>query len=180
MAKEKEQQEAQAPPPKAGKKKTLFIAIAAVVAVVVAGGGFFAYKSMSGSSASASDHGGGHGAEESSHGGGGGGGHGGESSASTLHTLDPFIVNLRDNSGTRYLKLTVNLELSSTGAVDELKANTAKVRDSLIILLSSKSYADIGTAEGKYQLRDEVVARANQYLSDGSVKTAYFTEFVIQ
>jgi flagellar FliL protein len=46
--------------------------------------------------------------------------------------------------------------------------------------LSSKSYSDIGTVEGKYKMRDEIVARVNQYLTNSKVSTAYFTEFVIQ
>ena len=78
------------------------------------------------------------------------------------------------------MKLTVNLELGSPAAQSELTAQTTQVRDSLIILLSSKSYTDIGTVEGKYQMRDEIVARVNQFLTKSKVKTAYFTEFVVQ
>jgi flagellar FliL protein len=48
------------------------------------------------------------------------------------------------------------------------------------VLLSSKSYAEIGSVEGKYQLRDEIVQRINQFIGGDGVKTAYFTEFVIQ
>jgi flagellar FliL protein len=50
----------------------------------------------------------------------------------------------------------------------------------VIVLLSSKSYAEIGTVEGKYQLRDEIVQRINQFIGSNGVKTVYFTEFVIQ
>ncbi|MEK7773663.1 MAG: flagellar basal body-associated FliL family protein, partial [Deltaproteobacteria bacterium] len=92
--------------------------------------------------------------------------------------LDPFIVNLQDNSGTRYLKLTLSFELD--GGPDEIAAQTVKVRDSLIVLLSSKSYADIGTVEGKYQMRDEIVVRVNQFLTKTKVKSVYFSDFVIQ
>ncbi len=98
----------------------------------------------------------------------------------TIFNLEPFIVNLLDNSGTRYLKLTVNLELTEGASAADLNAQATQIRDSLIILLSSKSYTDIGTVEGKYLMRDEIVARVNQFLKKGKVKTAYFTEFVIQ
>lgn len=116
---------------------------------------------------------GGHG-EASSHGEGEAGAKG------NIFALEPFIVNLQDNSGTRYLKLTVNLELPPGSSLSELTAQSTQIRDSLIILLSSKSYSDIGTVEGKYQMRDEIIARVNQYLTTTKVKTAYFTEFVIQ
>ena len=94
--------------------------------------------------------------------------------------LASFIVNLRDNSGRRYLKLSITLELASSSAATDIDRQEAKIRDSIIVLLSSKTYAEIGTVEGKYQLRDEVVLRINQFLEDKPVKTAYFTEFVIQ
>lgn len=169
MANEKEKEEVKAPPPVQKKGKGMLIGIIAAVVVVLGAGGFFAFKAMS---SSGSEHGGEQ--EEAP-------AHGGEKHPeSTLYDLDPFIVNLRDNSGTRYLKLTVSLEVASPEAAGELKASTARIRDSLIILLSSKSYADIGTAEGKYHLRDEVIARANQFVKEGTIKSAYFTEFVIQ
>ena len=94
--------------------------------------------------------------------------------------LAPFIVNLRDNSGRRYLKLSITLELASSSSASDIDRQEAKIRDSIIVLLSSKTYAEIGTVEGKYQLRDEVVLRINQFLDEKPVKTAYFTEFVIQ
>lgn len=103
-----------------------------------------------------------------------------EPAKGTIFVLEPFIVNLQDNSGTRYLKLTVNLELPPGSMLTELNNQSTQIRDSLIILLSSKSYSDIGTVEGKYKMRDEIVARVNQYLTKSKVNTAYFTEFVIQ
>ncbi|MBW7956327.1 MAG: flagellar basal body-associated FliL family protein [Deltaproteobacteria bacterium] len=103
-----------------------------------------------------------------------------EPAKGTIFALEPFIVNLQDNSGTRYLKLTVNLELPPGAMLNELSNQSTQIRDSLIILLSSKSYSDIGTVEGKYRMRDEIVARVNQYLTQSKVNTAYFTEFVIQ
>jgi len=171
----KEEEEVEEAAPKKKSKKLLFIIIAVVV---IAGGGggymFMSKKSAADPKAKA-------GSAEA----------GEEASADAAQVepgapdksiveLEPFIVNLQDNQGTRYLKLTVNLEMSSAKAGAELTAKKAKVRDSLIILLSSKSYSDIGTVEGKYQMRDEIVARVNQFIKHGSVKTAYFTEFVIQ
>lgn len=159
------------------KGKGLVIGIIAVVAIALGVGGYlFMSKGKAGSAGE-----GGHAAAEEAGSHGGEGAHGeAKSGAGQIFNLEPFIVNLQDNSGTRYLKLTVNLELNSGTTAAELTAQAPQIRDSLIILLSSKSYADIGTVEGKYQMRDEIVARVNQFLSKSSVKTAYFTEFVIQ
>ncbi|HBG46114.1 MAG TPA: flagellar basal body protein FliL [Deltaproteobacteria bacterium] len=160
-----EKKEEVAHPPKKGKGLLI-----AIIAVAVLGLGAGAYLFLNGKSGNAGEHG----AKESSH-----GGENGDSKAS-IFALEPFIVNLQDNSGTRYLKLTVNLELPPGSSTVELTGLATQIRDSLIILLSSKSYTDIGTVEGKYQMRDEIVARVNQYLAKDKVKTAYFTEFVIQ
>lgn len=154
------------------KGKGLIIAIMAVVLIGLGVGGYLFMNGKS-SDGGQDGHGGAHGAAPSH----------GEAPAgakANIFALEPFIVNLQDNSGTRYLKLTVNLELPPGSSLDELTTQSTQIRDSLIILLSSKSYSDIGTVEGKYQMRDEIIARVNQYLANTKVKTAYFTEFVIQ
>lgn len=154
------------------KKKTLLIAIIAVVIIGIGAGVFLFMNGRSGAKqAEGHAQGPAEASEEDSH--------GGAQARGSVFNLDPFIVNLQDNSGTRYLKLTINLELSGTDSM-ELVNQTSQIRDALIILLSSKSYSDIGSVEGKYQMRDEIVARVNQFLTKTKVKTAYFTEFVIQ
>ncbi len=171
----KEKQEAA--PPK--KSKTLLIAIIGVAVVGLGVGGFLMTRGGSPANAegenAASEHGASASKSEE-------GGHGekGAAGESAVASLDPFIVNLMDNSGTRYLKLTINLEFTDTAGPSEVTTQAARIRDSLIILLSSKSYADIGTVEGKYQMRDEIVARVNELLKTSKVKTVFFTDFVIQ
>ena len=156
-------------------KKLIMIIAGVVVALLVAGGGaYFMLKGGGGGGG-----GGGHG-KSSSSGGHGGGGGSSEAEVHNLYKLDPFIVNLQDNSGTRYLKVTINLELEGDGTKEEIDKFMPKIRDSLIILLSSKGYNEIGTVEGKYKLREEIVERINSILKEGKVLTAYFTEFVIQ
>lgn len=97
-----------------------------------------------------------------------------------IFDVDPFIVNLADGPDIKYLKLTVKLELDRADAVEELKARTPALRDSILILLSSKESTTLRTAQGKLQLRDEIVQRVNGLLPRPWVKTAYFLEFVLQ
>ena len=100
--------------------------------------------------------------------------------SSFTYPLDPFIVNLSDTPEIRYLKITIKLELENEEQSKEVESNIAQVRDSLLILLSSKEYEGIRTTEGKFKLREEIVERANNIIKKGKVKTAYFTEFVVQ
>jgi len=159
------------------KQSMLILIIIPLVVIILGGGGLFAYKiflSPSGgddvyaseSHAKKGKHG-----KKSGH---------GSADGPAFFSLSPFVVNLQDNIGTRYLKLTVKLELEDQGAEHEIKALLPKVRDALIILLSSKNYAEIGTVEGKYRLRDDIVKRVNRFLEDEPVRGVYFTDFVIQ
>ena len=97
-----------------------------------------------------------------------------------IYDVDPFIVNLADVPESRYLKLTVKLELDRPDVSAELAARVPQVRDTILILLSSKDAASLRTPQGKFQLRDELTLRVNALLPKGGVRSAYFTEFVVQ
>ena len=97
-----------------------------------------------------------------------------------LYPMKPFIVNLAEAAGKRYLKITLDLELTNKEVQAEINSRMAPIQDSLLILLSSKSFSDISTVEGKMRLRLEIIGRINNFLVQGRVKNAYFTEFVVQ
>ena len=94
--------------------------------------------------------------------------------------INSIIVNLMDDNGGRYLKITIQLELSNKDCISELNSLKPEIMDSLLGLLSSKTYKDIATFEGKQRLKDEIALRLNNYLSKGQITKVYFTEFIIQ
>ena len=94
--------------------------------------------------------------------------------------LDPFIVNLAKSGGNRFLKMTVSLEMSSPQVRLGLKKNIQKITDSILLLLSTKVFKDVYSVQGKFTLKGEITTRVNQFLTEGQVKGAYFTEFIIQ
>ena len=94
--------------------------------------------------------------------------------------MKPFIVNLAQSQGKRFLKVSITLELSSPEVNAEINENIQKIKDSILILLSSKTFEDVYSVQGKFKLKDEVTTRVNRFLVLGHVKDAYFTEFVIQ
>ncbi len=97
-----------------------------------------------------------------------------------MFPLDTFTVNLLSESGRRYLKVEMNLELSGEELGVELDSKTAVIRDIVIRLLSSKSLEEISTAKGKEKLKEQIVDQLNMRLRDGRVNNVYFTEFVVQ
>ncbi len=97
-----------------------------------------------------------------------------------MFPLDPFIVNLAGSGGQRFLKVTVSLELSAPEVHGEIKENLQKITDSILVLLSSKTFEEVYSVQGKFKLKDEITTRVNRFLVLGHVKDAYFTEFIIQ
>lgn len=97
-----------------------------------------------------------------------------------IFDLDTFIVNLLGDSGRRYLKVTVKLELSTDRLKEEIVQKMPEIQDNMLVLLSSKSYEDIADVSGKIRLRAEIMNRINTTLTTGEVHKVFFTEFVIQ
>jgi flagellar FliL protein len=156
---------------KGGKLKLIIIAL--VVLGVLGGGGFAAWKFFLQPKA-AEDAAGNATAEEA-----------GEPKAEVepggqLVTLDSFVVNLSDPMGRRYLKTTLDVEVASAAAAVELTAAMPKVKDTLLLLLSSKSFADISSMDKKIELKNDIVSRLNQIIGKNKVRNVYFTEFVVQ
>jgi flagellar protein FliL len=189
----KKQAEAEAPEE---KKKSGFLKyiILVILLLALAGGGYFAYLKFfaakhaapapADSAAEATPKAEEHPApkeEKKAEGGEAKGGHGekGKDKApSNIVALPAFVVNLADPNARRYLKIVLDVEM--TGNPELIEANMAKIRDSLLMLLSSKTSQDLSTLEGKIMLRKDIVDRLNQALGQSKVARVYFTDFVIQ
>ena len=95
-------------------------------------------------------------------------------------SLQPFVVNLSGDNGRRYLRLVMQLQLKGSKAKEDIEKNLALLRDRLIFLLSSKTFEDISSVQGKYQLQGEIAKSINEALGATVVEKTYFTEFVVQ
>ena len=97
-----------------------------------------------------------------------------------LYSLDTFIVNLADEGRSRYLRVTMDLELVQSDYAAELAERLPQVRDSILMILPSKQFDDIAGMEGKIALRDEILAKLNSLFVNDVVTNIFFTEFVVQ
>ncbi|WP_285907380.1 flagellar basal body-associated FliL family protein [Pseudodesulfovibrio pelocollis] len=97
-----------------------------------------------------------------------------------LVPLPTFLVNLADPLGRRYLKLGIEVEVRDKKVASDLLRNEARIRDTLLLLLSSKSYDSLSTMKAKVEMKQEIVDRLNQILGRGTVLRVYITEMVIQ
>jgi len=145
--------------PRKGKMKMIII-IAAILIVSLASG-FAAYTMFIGKKSGQSAH------EKSK-----------EEAKVALIALDPMVLNLAEPN--RFLKLSIQFELSDPTYQALANERVPQLRDAIIILISSKSFASIMTPEGKFQMKDELLLRANQAVGKDVFKNLYFTEFVTQ
>lgn len=178
-------------PKKSKKKLIIILGISLLLLAVLGAGGFFGYKwwmgkkaaSAGGDNATEQKADAGHG-EKKAEGGqgdkkdekaGGAAGEGGE-----LVSIPPFLVNLADPQGRRYLKLALDIEVKDKAAADSLNKNMPKVKDALLLLLSSKTYDDLASLENKILLKKEIVERLTLVVGEQKVSRVYITEIVIQ
>lgn len=94
--------------------------------------------------------------------------------------LPAFTVNLADPLGRRVLHINISLEVAGGNVIEELRRQEPRVRDAIILLLSSKSYGDIATADSKLILKGEVTSRVNQLLGDQKVVQTYITDMLVR
>ena len=97
-----------------------------------------------------------------------------------LYSLDTFIVNLADAGRSRYLRVTMDLELVASTDAEALSDRLPQVRDSILMILPSKQFDEIASMEGKIALRDEIIAKLNSLFARTVVTNIFFTEFVVQ
>jgi flagellar FliL protein len=95
-------------------------------------------------------------------------------------SIDSFVVNITDGENDRFLKVKIDLEVSSAEVSKELEQRMPQVKDIMIGLLSSQNANLVRTMEGKDQLREQVLTRLNAVVRTGVVRQVLFTEFVVQ
>jgi flagellar FliL protein len=94
--------------------------------------------------------------------------------------MEAFVINIAETNGERYLKIVIQLEVSDTGVVTELEQLKPRLRDSILDLLTPKTYKELMDLAGKQRLREDIAGRINNILQRGKVTKVYFTDFVVQ
>jgi flagellar FliL protein len=98
-----------------------------------------------------------------------------------MMTYSSFLVNLADTGGKRYLKFSLSLELSKhKNFQQEVESKDAKIKDIIISIMSSKTFEEINTPQGKIALKQELLRRLNTIMSGGKIEDVFLTEFTVQ
>ncbi|MDX2029408.1 MAG: flagellar basal body-associated FliL family protein [Blastocatellia bacterium] len=104
-----------------------------------------------------------------------------DSAVKQVIELQPFIVNLTDQEGSRYLRLTVSLGIGGEEA--EAKPSplfTTRIRNALLAVLTTRSSEEVLRPEGKLKLRKDLLRAARAASEEPRVEAIYITEFIVQ
>ncbi len=96
-----------------------------------------------------------------------------------MFALPALVVNLDEPGGTRYLKLSLKLELRKPLTPKQQKL-TVRYRDRTIVYLSSLRISETQKPKEKKKLRKKLKRIANRVYGRRSVRHVYFKDFVIQ
>ncbi len=107
-------------------------------------------------------------------------------------SLEQFTVNMADEGGERFAQLGITLEVVDERTDKSIRARMPSIRNSVLLLLSSKKSAELLTLEGKKQLAAEIAARtgaalgwqppADDATAEGPnpVAAVHFSHFIVQ
>ncbi len=94
--------------------------------------------------------------------------------------LADITINLADTDVSRFLRAKIKLELKNEDVRPRVEQHMVEINDMVLTLLSSKTFAEIRTPQGKYDLKEDLVYRINRLVGGKPVKNMYFTDFVSQ
>ena len=97
-----------------------------------------------------------------------------------LVNIGEFIVNIISEEQNHYLKASITIEAKDSKRAEELKRRMPQVRDTVLMLVSNKTFEELYDLHGKKQLKAELLLEINDLLSSEGAAAIYFTEFVVQ
>ena len=90
-------------------------------------------------------------------------------------------MNLSGASGNGYFRVGIDLGLGvELKAGEERAAAIARVRDSILSVLGSRSVEELLSAPGKAKLKDDLLNTIRERVPEIQCQEVYFTEFLVQ
>lgn len=99
--------------------------------------------------------------------------------------LEPaFTIDFIENGRQRYVQLSMTAKSKRAEQVDAMSLHMPLIRNSLVLLFSSQSFAELQTEEGKIALKKASLDVINGILEQetglGGIDNVLFTNFVMQ
>jgi flagellar FliL protein len=100
-----------------------------------------------------------------------------------LVPFEPFMVNLVDGGGNRFLKVNLQLVLEDAASAEKVLGTpvvVSRIRSEILELLTQQQAAVLVTPEGKAALKTAIGERLVPVLEGGKVIDVLFSEFIVQ
>lgn len=100
-----------------------------------------------------------------------------------LVSFDPFVANLADEGGQRFVRVTVQLvvaDAAQAAEMTEIPVMAMQARAIILELLSMQLADTLVTPDGKIALRQAIAERVAEALHEIEVVDVLFSDFVVQ
>lgn len=100
-----------------------------------------------------------------------------------LLELEPFLTNIADKRDDHAARLQVKLVIAPADKIAEIEGDVlvmARLRDSILSLLATKSYSDLKGPEGKEGFRTELFESLKAQFGDAELREVLFGDFIVQ
>ncbi|MBY0489610.1 MAG: flagellar basal body-associated FliL family protein [Gemmatimonadaceae bacterium] len=94
--------------------------------------------------------------------------------------LDNLVLNPANSGGSRFLLLTVALEVSSATTMEDFKKRDAELRDIILTALGTKTVEQLTDITMREKFKSEISAAVESRFGKKTVKRLYFPQFVVQ
>lgn len=98
----------------------------------------------------------------------------------TNYIKESFTVNLADADTQHFAIVDITIEVGNAFVKDEVERNRPRIRDFIVVLLSSKTLDEVSNPDGREFLREEIRTKIDGFLTKGEIKTVLFEKFIVQ
>lgn len=100
--------------------------------------------------------------------------------ATAVHLLENLVLNPASSGGSRFLLLTVAIEVGNAKAAEDFKSRDAELRDIILTSLGVKTVEELTEIARREQFKTELKTAINAKFGKKAVKSLYFPQFVVQ
>jgi len=100
--------------------------------------------------------------------------------AAAVHLLENLVLNPASSGGSRFLLLTVAIEVGNAKAAEDFKSRDAELRDIILTSLGVKTVEELTEIARREQFKTELKTAINAKFGKKAVKSLYFPQFVVQ
>ncbi len=96
------------------------------------------------------------------------------------YEITELVVNPAGTEGTRYLLLSIGLEVRSARDLDRIEQREVVIRDAIITMVGRRTVSELANLDERNDLKLEMGIMINQILGRRAVQNLFFTQYVMQ